>query len=159
MFGSSSSTEALMAQKNLAGVPKETGNIISKSGAEWSNMMNGKPYSLDAFYTALCEDIRRERARVGGDWVVTQAVPTRALRDLIRDTLGPDLVFVVLVLDKDHQRERLSTRKQFGEDIIEAWASMEYETAAEDEENVVDIKITREMNPSDVAWKIINQIE
>ena len=56
--------------------------------------------------------------RVGGDWVVAQAVPSRKLRDLIKSKLGPDLQFVVLNLDKDHQEDRLKPREEtFGEEF------------------------------------------
>ena len=47
------------------------------------------------------ECIEYERKRIGGDWVVAHAVPTRRLRDFIRTILGKDLVFILLQLDKD----------------------------------------------------------
>ena len=35
-------------------------------------------------YEELCEDIRRERRRIGGDWVVAGVIQTNQHRDIIR---------------------------------------------------------------------------
>jgi hypothetical protein len=36
------------------------------------------------FYRLLCEDIQRERGRIGGDWAIANAVASQDFRDLIR---------------------------------------------------------------------------
>ena len=36
------------------------------------------------FYTIMCEDIMRERKRIGGDWAVAGLALTQSLRDHIR---------------------------------------------------------------------------
>ena len=36
------------------------------------------------FYDLMCEDIKRERARIGGDWAVANAVASQEFRDFIR---------------------------------------------------------------------------
>ena len=105
------------------------------------------------------EDINKERKMVGGDRVVAQAVPTRKMRDLIKSKLGPDLLFVVLDLDKDHHKERLSPRTEsFGEEITKSWMKIKFELAEDDEENVVGLKITREMELDEVVAKFLTKL-
>merc|ERR550517_2155969 len=50
--------------------------------------------------------------RVGGDWVVAFAVYDRKDRDIFRTIIGSEVVFVLLDLDKDLLKERLSRRRQ-----------------------------------------------
>ena len=69
---------------------------------------------VEAFLTAMCEDIQAERARLGGDWAVAFAIPDLASRELVRRLLGPELVFVVLELSQELQAERVEGRD--GED-------------------------------------------
>ena len=38
---------------------------------------------FEDYYTLMCEDIQREKERIGGDWAVAQCVMTRDMRDLI----------------------------------------------------------------------------
>ena len=46
----------------------------------------------------MAECLKYERQRIGGDWVVAQAVPSRNMRDVIRKVLGNDLIFIILRL-------------------------------------------------------------
>ena len=39
---------------------------------------------LREFYTAMCDDILRERKRIGGDWAIAAVTMTREMRDHIR---------------------------------------------------------------------------
>ena len=156
-----SAMDALIAAKSLKGVPKERREIVKQSMKEWGKVVKGEDYNLEEFYSIMCEDILKERKRVGGDWAVAQAVPTRKLRDLIKSKLGPDLLFVVLDLDEDLHRERLSPRiKLVGEQRTKMWMNMKlrYELAEDNEENAVDLKITREMEPDDVVAKIMKKL-
>lgn len=43
----------------------------------------------DDYYSLMCEDIKREKERIGGDWAVAQCVLTRNMRDLIRQVHHP----------------------------------------------------------------------
>jgi len=65
----------------------------------------------DRFLQLMAEDIARERMRVGGDWVVAFAVYDREDRDIFRKVLGNEVIFVLLDLDKDLMKKRLSRRK------------------------------------------------
>ena len=103
-----SAIDALIAAKALRGIPNARKEAMGTALKEWSKFKKGEEdYNLEEFYTLLCDNIITERERVGGDWVVAQAVPTRKLRELVRSILGPDLVFVVLDLEKGLQEERL----------------------------------------------------
>ena len=125
-------------------------------------MKGEEDYKLEEFYSFLSENILQERKRVGGDWVVAQAVPTRKLRDLIQAKLGYDLQFEVLKLDKDHQEERLQPRTvTFGKKFGKSLMRKKYEAADDDEENSFELKITREIELDAVVQKImarLNQI-
>ena len=59
------------------------------------------------FFFSLCEDIKTERKRLGGDMVVAFAIPDIASRDILRALLGPELVFVVLELSPELQVEQI----------------------------------------------------
>ena len=65
----------------------------------------------------LCDDIRRERERIGGDWAVAMVVHTRRMRDFFRSRLGPDLTFVVLDMDWEDVVERLRSRHGYDETV------------------------------------------
>ena len=58
----------------------------------------------------ICDDIKRGRERIGGDWAVALVVNSRRLRDLVRSRLGPDLTFVVLDMAWEDLVERLTSR-------------------------------------------------
>ena len=152
-LGEDSAMDALMVARQLRGVPKETKDVCANAMKEWGKVMKGEvDYDLEAFYSLMCDNILYERKRLGGDWVVAQAVPTRKLRDLIKAKLGPDLQFMVLNLDKDYQEERLKPRFDLlGKEFAEMWMKMIYEPAQDDEENAVDLKITREQSLDDVV--------
>ena len=49
-------------------------------------------------YKYMAECLKYERQRIGGDWVVAQAVPSRNMREVIRKVLGNDLIFIILRL-------------------------------------------------------------
>ena len=39
---------------------------------------------VEKLYKAMCDDIRRERRRIGGDWAVAGVIQTKQIRDIIR---------------------------------------------------------------------------
>jgi len=120
------------------------------------------------FYDLLCKDVLRERAKHGGNWVVTQAVYTRAARDMIRRKIGDDLVLAVLESDEtDLQVERLA-RRALGEGEVteesleDSKKKMEgflgfHETVSKDEENTFKILVSKDMKPADVAKTVLEK--
>ena len=150
-----SAIDALIAAKALRGIPNARKEAMGTALKEWSKFKKGEEdYNMEEFYTLLCDNIITERVRVGGDWVVAQAVPSRKLRELVRSILGPDLVFVVLDLEKGLQEERLKPRLG---SFDKKYFDMKYEAAQDDEENTIDLKITREMELGKVVDIIISK--
>merc|ERR1719369_106501 len=144
--GDNTAEEAGLEANNLKDVPKERLEVVMESGKEWEKAENGEEYSLEEVYSLMCEDVKKQRTRIGGDWVVVHAVPTRKLRDMIKDKLGPGVVFVVLDMDETYQRERLFPRiETLGMDLTESFMKIKYEPAGDKEENSIDLKITRGM--------------
>merc|ERR1712228_164132 len=71
------------------------------------------------FYSLLCEDIKKEKARIGGNWAVAKYVMLQDLRDLIRSKMGFDMVFVSLEMEMESNLERLRTRHKGEEAEVE----------------------------------------
>lgn len=73
-------TLAMMSQNFLSGVPQERIDIVADGYNNFMAMGDGQEYNyekLSKFYTAMAENVAAEQKRIGGDFVVAQAVPTR----------------------------------------------------------------------------------
>ena len=108
----------------------------------------------------IAEDIFKQRKRIGGDWSVDFAVFSRKQRDMLRKILGPDLIFIVLNMTVECQKERLVGRHGKGEESKAAIDFMTkihalYEPAGDDEENSFNINITNNMSREDVVQKVL----
>ena len=81
-------SKAQSFQKGLRGKGlKERMDVVSKSGVEYEKMMKGEKYdkeALEKVYNVLCDDIQRERLRIGGDWVVATILDKKEWRDFVR---------------------------------------------------------------------------
>ena len=100
-------------QKPLKGYAKETILAVSHGLEIFQGMSQGKsPNTLEAknFFTEMAKNVKFEKSRLGGDFVVAQAVPTRELRDCIKAILGPEAIFVTLTLSEDTQLKRVEAR-------------------------------------------------
>ena len=96
----------------------------------------------EQYYELMAEDIKRERSRVGGNWVVVYAITKRSDRDVFRRVIGDDLKFVVLDISLELVKERLAGRGKGEEELAkEHWT---YEPAQPDEPNTVGWDIKRE---------------
>ena len=78
-------------QRNLTGPGREEREEVCRRVEEcFDKLFNKKSLSqgdeshLEAYYQCLCEDISRERARIGGDWVIAGVLLTKQHRDLVR---------------------------------------------------------------------------
>ena len=114
------------------------------------------------FYEFMSTMVKNEKKRLGGNFAVAQAVPSRIMRDAIRKVLGKELVFVLLKLTPEFQKERITNRHQDGDEsvnqaIIEMCTKINkfYESAEVDEENTFDIVINGDLTPDDVVEKIL----
>ena len=110
-------------------------------------------------FGALCKDIKSERKRIGGDWVIAKAIPTRVLRDYIKTQL-PEAFFIVLNMSKDDQKKRILTRHGEGGRLVDALLNIYdlYETVGEGERDAANLFITNDMNREDVLYKILELI-
>ena len=154
-----------MTQNLLKGVSQERIDASETAQTEFISMLNGKPFDKKKICNAFSEmskDIAKERKRLGGDWVVAQAVPTRELRDHIKSELGPELVFCVLHMTKADQMARIKARHGNEESSVNKMllkAYDFYEPAAKGEPNAIDVTITSEMSPDDVVETILEMIK
>ena len=156
-------TLAQMSQNFLSGVPQERIDIVADGYHNFMAMGNGLEYNFEElakFYSAMAENVVSEQERIGGDFVVAQAVPTRALRDHLRTKLGSNLIFVVLHMSREDQMERVQGRhgdeKSFTEMLTKMYEL--YEPAADDEPNTIGIMLTKDMSKDKVADEILRLV-
>ena len=161
----------------LSGVSQERKEACNRMLNEgYMNLMFGRktdPSVWERGYDMMCDDIIGERKRLGGDWVVNQAVYTRDARDIVRKKLGPNLKFVILEMDQELQIKRLAKRSLSGvchanelsghitegalekakKDVITRTGGLE--KAQTDEPNTFALEITESMSLDDVVVKIL----
>merc|ERR1712018_565734 len=152
-------TLAMMSQNFLSGVPQERIDIVADGYNNFMAMGDGQEYNyekLSKFYSAMAENVAAEQKRIGGDFVVAQAVPTRALRDHIRTKLGSNLIFVVLHMSREDQFNRIKARHGDEKNMLEMLTKIYdvYEPATEDEPSAVNVVLTGEMTRDQVVEKI-----
>ena len=151
-----------MKQNFLKGISQARIDACSASISEkYDKLLKGKEYDMKKMcdaYSLMNMEVTKERQRLGGDWAVAQAVPTRALRDHIKSELGPTLIFVVLHMTKEDQEARIKARH--GEEDLDINSLLSsvydfYEPASEDEQNAIAVRVTPEMSPADVVNYIL----
>ena len=105
---------AQINQKNLKGPGmKERAALHSVANDVYGAVILGKEHDKEAaneVYSAMAEDIRRERERIGGDWAVAHVVLSREARDNLRRILGPQLIFILLSMPSEDRRKRIMAR-------------------------------------------------
>jgi len=157
---------AQMKQKPLKGLSKERIDIIKTAVGAWLSMSKGGKFDekvLGMAYREICKDIKSERARLGGDWVIAQAVPTRQLRKLIKDELGSELFFVCLNMSSEEQVKRLERRhgnEEASHQLTEFCENVSkyYEPAGDDEVGAVNMLVTSDMSREHVARKVLGTV-
>ena len=113
----------------------------------------------------MCEDILKQRKRLGGNWMVDRCILTKEFRELIRKKLGSGLIIVELQLNEELCKKRVL--KRHGEDnewdktvanmLLEVYPQCEF--AEQDEENIFTIEVTEEITPEVVANEILILLE
>ena len=151
---------AMMSQKFLKGVPQDRIDVVADAMTNMADMCEGRDYNHEKaakFFIFMCKDIAREQKRIGGDFAIAHAVPTREFRDHIKDQLGEKIFFAVLHMNKEDQFARLKARHGEEFEASEMMSKMYdlYEPAADDEHNAIHVLITKEMTREDVVEKII----
>jgi len=83
------------------------------------------------------------------------------LSNLARSQLGPDLVFVVLHMGLEENMERIRKRHDGDERVLEMMTKFYEicEPAREDEDNVIDVRVTLDMSREDVLKKVLEMLE
>jgi len=155
---------ATLSQKLLRGVPQERKEAIEKGSRAIFDIFEGKEAdeeSIKGLFLVLCENILSERKRLGGDWVIAFAVWSKQFRDFIRSQLGADIIFVILSLSKEVQKERAKGRHGDQEGITEFLEKTYdvYESASDDEPNTIEVFVTNDMSREEVCEKILENIK
>jgi len=156
---------AQVHQKALKGEGLERRRkICNAANAAFMELLSGKEFDIEdyrEFYTIMCEDIMRERKRIGGDWAVAGVALTRSVRDHIRSISGQDLMFVILSMDREEVRKRVTDRHKGDEQAADMLLSFDNlcEPIGEDEENAVSVAVTADMTRDDVVNKILDLVK
>ena len=150
---------ATASQNFLNGVSQERIDLIADGMTPFMNLVEGKEYDEEMvakFYAEVADGVAQEQKRIGGDFAIAQAVPTRKLRDTIRQKLGPKLIFLVLHMSKEDQAARIKARHGDEESFSEHLSKMYdvYEPASSDEPNAIHCLVTKDMSKDDVVEKI-----
>jgi len=110
------------------------------------------------YFNALCDDIKSERRRIGGHWVIAEShLIKKSARNFMKSKFGNESVIVDLSMTKADLRERCNNRNGV-KDLID-WlmdVSKLENPVEEDEENVLKVEIDSNMNKTDVIKKINN---
>lgn len=154
-------TDALFKQKPLKGLSKERIEAAIKGSEFMMSLENGLDMEkAEIFYTEMAKDILKEKKRIGGNWVVSQAVLTKECRDTISKTLK-DVIHITLNVEKDAQKKRLEGRHGSGNQglgkYFQLWYDL-YELVDEKQENGFTVDVSVEMTPEDVAKAIIAKL-
>lgn len=114
---------AQVNQKNLKGPGMEERQALyAVANDVIGAVLTGKEHDRDKanlMYSAMAEDIKREKQRIGGDWAVANVVMTREARDNLRKILGPQLVFILLTMPSEDRRKRIMSRHKNDEGAVE----------------------------------------
>ena len=160
---SENSRENLLDQKHLKGVTQKRLDTVANGLSQIIAMCQGMKYDfvkVRDLYTIMCEDIVKEQRRIGGNWAVAQAVPTRALRDHIRRQMDKNLIFIVLHMSKEDQISRLQTRHGDDKTLLKQFANIfdVFEPAGDGEPNTIHIEVTKDMSRDNVVEKVIRSV-
>jgi len=110
------------------------------------------------YLSALCEDIKSERKRIGGHWVIADChLIKKPVRDFIRSKFGNELVIVDLSMTMANLRERLNKRHEV-KDLVDYLMdfSKGYNPVEENEENALKVEIDLSLNKIEVIEMIKN---
>ena len=123
------------------------------------------------YYRLMAEDIRKERERVGGNFIVANHISERCSRDIFREVLD-DAIFVVLDIPNDLLKDRLKNRELDRKLGCLTWLqsrarmqgmvkeSYNFEPAHIDEPRTVAFRITKgatEEQNADAILELINK--
>ena len=108
------------------------------------------------YFIALSQDIASEKAKIGGNWAVAFAAPTRKIRDVIKKEC--QATFVVLTVSQETQEQRVKGRHSEDDPRVIEWlTSMQqcFEPVQPDEKDAFDLIITPEMGKDEIVKKVL----
>ena len=157
-------------QRNLVGEGlEERRRVHQKATESFRQVMLGEEYDIEDYedyFELMCQDIKKERKRIGGDWVIAGLTGMlREERDFMRSCLGPELIFVVLIMEEEELRKRILNRHRgdpkLDEELLERIVAVNemVDPAGDDEENALQVKVTHHMTREDLAKKILGMIQ
>ena len=149
-------------QKKIKGLSSEDLKTFEALWKFWDLDSKGdvtNEESANPFYTMLAKDILSEKQKIGGDWVVSQAVPTRKQRDIVKKECNA--TFIILTVSKKYQKQRLSGRHKDEKHVVQELASIYklFESVQPDEKDAYELVITPEMSADDVLEKVLDLIK
>ena len=108
----------------------------------------------------ICQDIKKERARIGGDWAVSCVLHTKKMREIVREELGKELLVICLNMEMEEQMDRIRSRHLGDEKVVERMKTVYNlcEQASSDESNTCEVKIDARKNPDDVLKMVLQKI-
>jgi len=164
---------AQKAQKLLKGEGLEERREASKDAAEaFRHVYQGWNLSFDEsenskklkrFFGLLCEDIMKEKKRIGGDWAVATALAiNKDWRQFLRSLLGPELIIVNLTMSDEGIRNRLMARHNGNSTIVDLLMKQKQKFTdlcqeGDDEDGVLNIYVTEGMSKNDVVDQILEK--
>ena len=132
-------------------------------------MLKQKPHDAEkvkTYYQLLAQDIVRQKQRLGGSFTVAHVLPTKELRDHMKETFGSQVIFVALHLSKETNSQRVEARhaggdKEMKENVVKFLTALydAFEDAQPGEKNCITVHVEPDDSREDVMQKILNQIE
>jgi len=156
---------AQLKQRKLVGEgAKQRQEMTSRVMNAFTNLMNGSPdLDDDAFEEAsraMCNDIKKERERIGGDWAICGVLLTKKDRDFVRLELGGELKIVCLDMKLEDMLERVRSRHAGDENYVNILKKTYdlWEPAGDDEPNTLKVMVTPDMSCDDVLEMVVEKI-
>ena len=147
----------------------EVHESLKDAGPEFQKVLQQKPYDAEkikSFCKLLAQDIVKYKKRLGGTFTIAQAIPTREMRDNMKEVFGPQAIFICLRLSKETNKKRVEARHAVGEPeqakkFIDFLTGIydAYEDAQPGEEYCITVHVEPHDSPDDVMQKILKQVE
>ena len=153
-------TMAQVNQKNLKGPGMKERQALNAIASELSSaVIMGKEHDVkqaNKVYSAMAEDIKREKQKIGGDWAVAGMVTNREARGNSRRILGPQLVFILLTMPSEDRGKRILSRHGNRESVVEIMDRFEAACVPgqEGEPRTINLSVIAAMSEEEVVEEV-----
>jgi len=147
---------ATSAQRVLRGPGAEERAEITRTAMPiFQKIFVGEMAALDheamgAYYAAMARDIKTQRGRIGGDWAVAHVVLYKEWRDIMREILGPDLIFINLKMSLEEKNKRLLKRHSGNKQVVELMENFD-KLMSKNDSDMLQLEVTGEMTREEVV--------